>query len=226
MKLIHMADLFFSSTIFQHKITIFQVYALFQFMQSAEKQNICRTVFPICPQQFIVIVQHAGICLRLILCDPFLGRNIIIHSMMTIQMIRRNIEDRTDFRMKLYNTLQHKAADLCCRHSIRLHTVRHICIWHADISHHIGMWIIIFQDLPHKGCRRGLSIRSGDCCNTPLSAAISKFDLTPDWNLTPSDLQHHWNIHRDSRTWDHQIHRVQQAFRQSSDHDLCLTVCF
>ena len=121
---------------------------------------------------------------------------------MTVQMIRCDIQDRTDIWAEIHNGLQLEAGNFCYRYRIILCFHRHLGIRDTNVANHENTFIVCFHDLPGQRCRCRLAIGSGDGCQSALRALICQLDLTPDWDLGFIQHCHKWRLQRNSRT-DH-----------------------
>ena len=130
--------------------------------------------------------------------------------MVTVQMIRCDIQDRTDTRTECLNRLKLKTAHLCHDHRIFCCLKCHTGIRISNISNYICILCIVLHDLTKQGSCRRLSVGSGNRKNLSLSCFICQFDFPPDRDSPVSHLIHNRKIGRNSRTHNNLIQCLQQ----------------
>ena len=117
--------------------------------------------------------------------------------MMTIQMIRSDIQDSTDLGTECMYCLQLKTADLRHYHRRFLCLESHIRIWIPDISHNENTLFPVVHDFSEKGCGCCLSVGTCNCKDISFSENICQFNLSPHRNPTlmhfPDDRKIRWN---------------------------------
>ena len=105
------ADLAYASVcILDDDVLILYICTKIQYFLSTERNRCCVAFFYQFPTLCIIIVENAVLILRLIFEDTCFRIDIILHSLMTIQMIRCQIQDSRNFRAKIPNGFQLKAA--------------------------------------------------------------------------------------------------------------------
>ena len=100
--------------------------------------------------------------------------------MMTVQMIRSDVQDRTDLRMKMLCGLQLEAADLCHSDRILIHLFHCCRVRVSDISHHKNRTSGMFHNGAQKTGGRRLSVGSRNRQHIALSKSVRQFHFSPD----------------------------------------------
>ena len=144
---------------------------------------------------------------------------------MTVQMIRRDIQNCADLRCKFFDRLELKAADLRHRHSIICHLWSRLGIRIADIADDIDLRMICLHNRSEQARRRRLSICTGHGKDIALSTFIRELHFPPDANAFPLHCKHDGQIARHTRTHDHQIQLFHFCFRKLTEYNTDLTSC-
>ena len=119
--------------------------------------------------------------------------------MMSVEMVRRYVQNSADLRAEFVDCLQLETADLCHRNCIITHLHCILCIRQSDISYDKYTVIVCFHDLTRQCCRCRLTIGSCDRNNFSFTTYISKFDLAPNWNACLLHTYHKRQIRRHTR---------------------------
>ena len=120
--------------------------------------------------------------------------------MMTIQMIRRNIQNRRYVRCKIISCLQLKTADLRHSYGFFRRITGDIRIGYSDVPHYKGLSHIVLHDLSGQSRRSGLSVRPCDGDESAFRKAIRQLHLSPDGNSSVSQCLNPFRIYRYTRT--------------------------
>ena len=100
--------------------------------------------------------------------------------MMTVQMIRSDVQDRTDLRMKMLCGLQLKAADLCHSDRILIHLFHCCRVRISDVSYNENGVSHMLHDGSQEagGCRFSIGSRDGQ--HVAFSKSVGQLHLAPD----------------------------------------------
>ena len=98
-------------------------------------------------------------------------------------MIRGNVGDGGNIRAKIHNGFQLKGTDLTNGGGL-LFCLQCLCRKGiSDISHHMGITVFAFQNLPDKTYRSGLSVGSRYCAKLSLAGLVGQFDFSDNRDL-------------------------------------------
>ena len=103
--------------------------------------------------------------------------------MMAVQMIRRNVQDHADARVKLFDGFKLEAAHFGNRNAVIGHLLCKIGIRRTDVSDHENLFKIKLHDLTGKRRCRRLSVRSGNGNQFAFRETVGKFNLAPDRHI-------------------------------------------
>ena len=126
---------------------------------------------------------------------------------MTVQVIRSQVQQDSDLRMKSVNRLQLKAREF--EHAPRPRLVfRHIhqldCR-QPDVAANQRRASAGLQDFACQRRSRGLPVRTGDAQNAGLQEPCRQLHLANDRDVEGTRLVHLWSIGRDARTEHDQV---------------------
>ena len=173
-------------------IAIFQINSFFQSAAAGKINHLRFDSFSEFSGHIILIIQNTDIFFCLVFCNLLFGFDISFHRVMAVQMIRRDIQDRTDFGTECVNRLKLKTAHLCHNNRIILCLPHNARVRIADIAYNKCAFPEIFHDCTKQCCRGRLSICSGDRQHIPFTKDICQFNFTPDRNPCIPHLIHRW----------------------------------
>ena len=100
--------------------TVLQVIAVLKELRAREKDHLRLQVLPLSEgaQHLVVVIQHNKIIRSLVGTDVLLDANVVLHAVMAVQVIRRDIRNRRDMRAEVNDGLKLEAR--CLEHRDRL----------------------------------------------------------------------------------------------------------
>ena len=162
-----------------HNLFTVKPNTLFKFMLTAKPEYLCRYILCNFLKIFIFIIQNTNLVFILILCNSCFSLNITFHCMMSVQMIRCDVKNRTYLRMKFIYCLQLETAYFCYCHRFFRHLGSILRIRITDISNYIYIFKICFHNLTGKCCSCCFSICSCYGKKFSCTTKICKFNLSP-----------------------------------------------
>ena len=197
--------------VFENQFPVFNKYALFQLLFPREKHRLCFYLFRHGANRRIVIVKHRKIIRRLIHKYAPFGLDISLHAAVTVKMIRRDIKQRRNARMKLLNALKLIAAYLG-NHSVLRRCIKCISgIRNADIPHHIIFSSRVPEHLSRKRGRCGFPVGPRYRNRNSFAKAVSQFNFRKHRNIPPPRFFKRRNIRRHARAYNNQFLTVKQT---------------
>ena len=133
-------------------------------------------------------VDHCGIFLSLIFENAQLGRAIIGHGAITIEMIGSEVEPETDRRVEGLDRLQLKRAHFDCEHVKWFVSACHLGQRFADVAASDCSLAAGVQHLGEQLGRRGFAVRAGNGDDWNFTELRTEFELADHFDLAQREI--------------------------------------
>ena len=140
------------------------------------------SALPECAEPCILIIQDNHILRTRIFDNAFLDFGVAFHRMVTVQMVRRDIENRRNMRPEGLDRLKLERRKLNRRHGIRSRPEHFLRIGESDVSGRkcpVCSEVFAHNIADERG-RRRFAVRTGDADHRTLFITPGKLDLGDD----------------------------------------------
>ena len=172
--------------------TVLEVIAVVEQLGAREEDHLRLQILPLTEgaEHLVVVVQHEEIIDRLVRADVLLDPDIVLHRMMAVQMIRRDVCDCGDMRVEADDGLELETRRLEHRNRLLRGLQRDFRIGEADVADRKAVPERALHDGAGQRRGRGLAVRAGNGQKLSLRNLEAELNLRPELNLLVGQLPH------------------------------------
>ena len=162
------------------KVTILHIYALLQLFLTAEVTQAAFSFRTPGTHDRIIVIKHRNLRLTLLTEDILLRFAVGLHRMMTLQMIRSQVQHYCDIRAEAADFFQLKAGKLGSKPTILRQALYFLRQRQANVPPHGGRHRQTLEHFAHDSSGSGFAVSTGDSGNMTAVQPVAQLYLADD----------------------------------------------